>query len=512
MKNYRTLLLITAAAFLYRFLQLLVFWREIVVENDQVNYITLGRKFADGDFYGMLDTYWSPVFPFLIGVTTLVVDSLVVPAAIVSIIGSTLIVSLAYVLVKDSYGESYGIIAGVLAVFYPHLINSMFALQSENVYAVFMIAALIVGWKGINSGSLWLFFATGILVGLAYLTRPEAIVYLLFFTVFALFKDVWHGRRFSKRSFAMIGVLVLGFMFLATPYIYYLRVETGQWTISGKLVVNIAGGELRVDTGDDYALRPTVLVEKVKVLLLAFFFNLIGIQVILAYLLPILIMITVSLGIFGEKWVEERIRREIYLIGFCMFTVMAYTATVQQTRYFYMLLPIFFGWIALGIVVVSKWFNATFGNWVPDRARWVFERKSFVVGALVFLFLYTMPINFFLREKEELWTNTAYEERDAGLWLRENAKGRPIVFSASRRPVFYALGEHVNPVSRDLEENYRDIIEKKVDYVILGDRALLRNEFLAGLEKRLVADGRFEQVYMREDVPGYGIAIYKRKE
>ncbi len=512
MKDFRTLLLVTGAAFLFRVIQLLVFGNEIVVTNDHVNNINLGRNLAAGDFYGMLDTYWTPVYPFLIGIITFFVDSLVLPAIIVSLVGGTLIVALTYLLVRDSYGESYGVIAAALAGFSPHLINSIFALQSENIYTVFLIAALFIGWRGIKSGSIWLYFATGLLIGLAYLTRPEAFGYLLFFILFALVKDIWEGRAFSKCSFSMVGVLLIGFLVLAAPYIFYLKVETGQWTISGKLIANIAGGELRVDTGDEFEARSIDVTEKAKFLLLAVFYNLVRMQVIFAYLLPILTLIPFSLGLFGEKWGENRIRRELYLIGFCAFTVIAYSITVPQSRYFYLLFPIFFGWMTRGILILSRWTSGTFGNLMPARAKWLFEPKGFVALVLVFLLLYTLPVHFYLRATDEKWENTAYEERDAGLWLRENSEGTPVIFAASRRPVFYALGEHINPVTEDQDLNLRHIVEKNAEFVVLNDRTLDRNEFLTGMEKRLEADGRFEVVYEREDFPGYGIVIYRRKD
>jgi 4-amino-4-deoxy-L-arabinose transferase-like glycosyltransferase len=511
MKEWKKVLILTFAALIFRTLLFVLFNSKAVVGGDQIQIILLAKKFASGDYYGVLDPYWTPLYPIIIGILTFFVDSLELPSIIISIVAGSLAVTITYYFVEQSYGKSEAFIAGVLAIIYPHLINSVFGLGTENIYFLLIVGALFLGWNGLKSNSAKLYLLTGILLGLAYLTRPEAFGYLVFFILFAFVKDLWNGTKFSGSSIKLIATLLIGFAILATPYIGYLRAETGVWTVSGKIAANLAAGSLQenddtaetADANENGGLHKTMIKS--------FVLSLIYIQKIFAFLIPILLFILVGLGLFGKTWKRERFKRETYLILFCLFTICGYALAVSETRYFYILLPIFFGWIARGILQLKGWFHKSAQDWMPDKLSFVFNTKFFVSGCLIVIYLYVFPINFFTNSTEKLWKANAYEERDAGLWLKEDSKSAPLIFSASRRPVFYAEGKQLHPTTTDIDEIYAELKNRQADYVVLGERSLKRNSFLEDFDKTLQNDPNFELVYQKNVQPGYGISIFKRK-
>jgi hypothetical protein len=509
MKEWKKVFLLTLAGLIFRVSHYFLFKNTFVLGGDQIQNILLAKKFASGNFYGVLDTYWTPLYPILIGIFTYFIDSLIIPSAIISIVAGSLAVTFTYYFVKQSYGKKEALIAALIAIFYPHLMNSVFALGTENIYLLLIVGALFFGWKGLNYNSPKLYFLTGILLGLAYLTRPEAFGYIAFFGLFALVKNLWQGKLFSKSAIVQIIALVLGFSILATPYIVYLRGETGVWTISGKIEVNLAAGSLQEDVEDE-----DLQVERKQpgmLLIKSFFLSLIYIQKIFDFLLPFLLIIFIALGLFGNKWNIERFKREIYLILFCVFTIVGYALAVSETRYFYILLPIFFGWIARGILYLKRWINRSTHDWMPKKFSLIFDTRYFVAICLIFIYLYVLPLNMFMSSTEKLWKTNAYEERNAGLWLRENGKPSPVIFSASRRPVFYAEGEQVNTATTNKDEILAEMKDPKVDYVILGERTLKRNPFLEGFSENLKNDQNFELIYQQNEQPGYGIRIFKKR-
>ena len=116
-----------------------------------------------------------------------------------------------------------------------------------------------------------------------------------------------------------------------------------------------------------------------------------------------------------------------------------------------------------------------------------------------------------MRDTARAWQEVAYEERAAGLWLKEHSKTLPLIFSASRRPVFYAEGRQLSPSKRDLHEILAEIKTSRVDYVVTSDRSLKRNPYLSGLTDILQNSPEFELVYQQEEYPGYKIFIFKLK-
>lgn len=509
MKEWKRVLLLSLAAMAFRVLLIVVFANELVADSDQLRTIALAQKFAAGDFYGVLDPYWPPLYPILIGTLTFLisfVDSPILPALLIAIVTGTLAVPLTYYLVKQSYGrQREATLAAVVAIFFGHLINSVFSFGTENIYLLLIIGALMIGWRGLERSSAADYTLTGILLGLAYLTRPEAIGYTVFFALLAFGKNWWESQTFSRNSITQIAALLLGFALLAAPYVLYLRTATGTWTISAKAQVNSAIGDLEQMAEAGAAPDAT---GQAGVLIHSFISNLIQFNKDFPFLLPPLLLIFVALGLFSRRWDKERLRREMYLILFCLITVFGYAATVVQVRYFYVLLPIFFGWMAYGIFQLGRWFSKSMQNWMPNRSV---SPAVFVILCVVFIFSYTLPINCFMVPEDKAWQTTAYEERNAGLWLRKKASTSSRIFSASSRPAFYAGGRHVAPTTTDVGEILRQIKEDHLDYVITGERSIKRNPYLKDFTEILQNDPDFELIYNKEERPGYQVEIFKLK-
>ncbi len=510
MKEWKTVVWLTAAAISFRILHYLIFAGEIVVGADQMQNITLARRFAAGNFYGVLDVYWTPLYPILIGILTYFIDSLVTPSLIISIVAGSLAVPLTYFLVKQSYGQREAVIAAVIAVFYPHLINSVFLLGTENIYLLLVGGAVFIGWKALKGNGIRDYLLTGILLGLAYLTRPEAFGYPLFFVLLCIGKKLLEKNLPARRSLAPIFVLLLGFAVFAAPYVFYLRSATGNWTISGKTEINTIAGELSEEElqPEKDTLPAGLNVHKSKILIESFLTNLIIIHKGFPYLLPVFLLMLVALGLFSESWNTEKLKREGYLILFCLTTVVGYAVATIQTRYFYVLLPIFFGWIARGILQTERRFHELIHNHSSGNFRQFFTSQRLTIVALAAMYFYVLPLNFFVRSQASAWKDAAFEERDAGVWLKQNGKPSPLIFSGSFRPIFYAEGRPFPIKTTDAKELLAQIKDTRADYVVTGERSLKRHPYLKDFNDYLINSPEFELVYETEKPDGYRIWIF----
>ncbi len=511
-RNKLILLFLTGAAF--RFSYYLAFARKLVVGNDQMRNITLARRFAAGDFAGVLDSYWTPLYPFVIGIVSLLTDSLMLPSVIVSVIAGAFAVPLTYCLAKEFFGEREALIAAALAVFYPHLLNSFFSLGTENVYLLWMNAALLCCWRGLKSSGAQCFGLSGLFLGLAYLTRPEAFVYLLFFAAPAL----WVSRRgwqiFTRPALSSVGALMLGFFICAAPYLLYLHQATGVWTISEKANINTIASELddENDVNNARSAHPAdsetvragrILYERIK-------YNIITIHQILPIFAPPLFLMLMAIGFFREKWSLKRLGSETFLLLFCLMTIAGYTLSVVQLRYFYFLLPVVLGWTAHGIVQAEEWLRATLKNIGLAKFGTSFETDKFLCLGLVLIYFYTLPLNYFMRSAEKDRQINAYEERDAGLWIKEHSRNKtPRVFSVSTRPVFYAEGVQLSPGTENVARLIEEIKTMQPDYIVSGERVLVRHPQLKTLENEINADPEFQCVFRNTEMDGYQISVYK---
>ena len=181
MRNYRTPFFLWLTGLIVRLFYYFLYAEGGVIGNDASTYVKLARHLADGDFSAGFDSFWTPFYPLLVAIPSLFTNSPMLPTTIVSIITGSLVVPAIYYFVKQSYSHRESLIAAIIAIFYPHLLTATFDYGTENIYLLLFIFALITGWNGLTKNPMKNFFVTGLLLGCAYLTRPEAFGYLLFF-------------------------------------------------------------------------------------------------------------------------------------------------------------------------------------------------------------------------------------------------------------------------------------------------------------------------------------------
>lgn len=515
MKKWLPLLVLLSAGLALRAGLFILFSNDLVVGSDQMQNILLSRKIAAGDLLGSLDTYWAPLYAIVVGGVNVIVDDLVLPAVIVSIVSGGLLVVFTYALTLQSYGRKVAVLAAAVAVFFPHLINSVFSLGSENLYMLWVVGALTIGWRGIANSSIVYMFLTGLLIGLAYLTRPEAFGYLLFFVGVAIVNRLRSAsNKWIDAGRQAIAVLA-GFLLLSAPYLLFLRYEVGHWTLSAKSEVNTIASEYRslAKAEGVESIEVSSESKSYSVILFARIIaeNLVQTNKSLQVLIPLFLIALIGLGLFGTAWSAVRFWREAYLISFCALTIAGYSVAVIQVRYFYVLLPVIFGWLAVGILKLQSQLAET-ARRVGYQSLYSYFASRVFTGLMLFgVFVYTFPLYFFVISEDRAWSERAYEERDAGLWLREHGRPLPKIFSGRTTPVFYANGRQLPPKTTNIDEIMSTLMSQDVDYVVTSERALKRNPFLRSLPDALHDSGKFDLIYDFHKPPGYRVSIYERR-
>lgn len=125
---------------------------------------------------------------------------------------------LTYLTLARRYGRPAGLAAAAIVLFLPLPLH----LSRIDLSDISGACALTGAWLLWERGRRWL---TGLLLGYAYLIRPEMLLVVVALLV--------HERMRTGRLGWRTG---LGAMIIVVPYLLFLRVATGQWLLSSKTV------------------------------------------------------------------------------------------------------------------------------------------------------------------------------------------------------------------------------------------------------------------------------------
>ncbi len=159
-----------------------------------------------------------PGYPLAIEFFRFFVADPVLAAQYASVFFGGLLVVPLFVVAREFLDSRAALAATVIAVFNPLMIRYGAMAMSESQFIFFAVTAFACY-------RLRYHVLFGAACGIAYLTRPEA---LLFF-VLILGYDAWKRHDVKFIAFAAAGLLLF-----ALPYIISLRVETGTWSLSPK--------------------------------------------------------------------------------------------------------------------------------------------------------------------------------------------------------------------------------------------------------------------------------------
>ncbi len=252
----RTLAAALAAAFLVRVLFAFLYWVDKPLTHDELEYLSLARNLADGHGF-TYDTHEppdsqperfgrAPLYPFFLSMVARVTSAAtLVPAIKIAQAGLGAITVLLVALVaRRAGGDRAAAWAAWIAALYPPLAWMSAYMLSETLYTVLAFANVLALSKLLDGphsrgggplGSRWtLALFTGILGGLAALTRPAHLLFLMLAGLWVL----WN-RRLS-----MAAVLAIG-----------AAVAIGPWTIRnyqqyGRVVLIASEGGITFWTGN----------------------------------------------------------------------------------------------------------------------------------------------------------------------------------------------------------------------------------------------------------------------
>lgn len=220
-----------------------------VISADGAGYAVSGKTFFETGDPRSFGTVFPPLYPFLVGLFNVLFNALETAARMVSVFFNALTILPIYALTLSLWGRRAALCASILFITLPFLHGMSGIDISEPTYTFFAIAAAWTFRRCLASRGKGAAFASGLLLGIAYLARPEGFIVAVAFSgiLFLLLLLGPLGRRL--RTPLLLAVFWCGFLVPAAPYINYLHTVTGAWQLSGKTGLN--SGIIREYRGEE---------------------------------------------------------------------------------------------------------------------------------------------------------------------------------------------------------------------------------------------------------------------
>jgi 4-amino-4-deoxy-L-arabinose transferase-like glycosyltransferase len=208
--------------------------------TDEVAYIASGTSLADGGGFvrgGGPELHFPPLVPWLLGTGGRVLGDPHTAAVVLTCLAGAAVVVPAAVLGRRLAGDVGGVVSAWTAAVAPGLatLPATRGAGSEAEYTLLVVsavAAAVAGAAAPPRRMLACLGGAGLLVGLAYLTRPEGLAVALPLGAVAIVAG-WRARRVVGAARAAL-VFSAPLLLCVVPYVGYLHAHTGEWQLTAK--------------------------------------------------------------------------------------------------------------------------------------------------------------------------------------------------------------------------------------------------------------------------------------
>ena len=518
----------------------------LIIENEGAEYAAIAENLLAGKGYvgvgstGKPQLGFPPFYPFSIAVISLLVtQNTELAGRMVSLVMGLGLVFVTFKIGTLMYGRTVGLITATLVGLHPLLVRLSVSVQSEPTYFTLVFAGVYCFLKSVDLRNIRWFFWAGAFWGLAYLTRPEAILFLVIMSCY-LSVISYMTRQPWRPILARLSLSVVVFALLAAPYIAFLHSYTGQVRIEGKSPVNYAIGQRMMSGmgiqealfGVDENLREfgvgledlnrhivnpakfdfPALIPYVARATKSQLKNIVSTITNSGSFGKGLLFVMVILGLFCSAWDVDRAKREgglLLILGGV--SVSLFSLQFFHERYVYILLPFMLLWAGKGVDEFTKWAKQTQKLVVSkDEGKPNHRVPVLQIILIASLLLLGAPGNvpvfcddFRSTKNGCIWT------KEAGLWLRQQPPENKVIMDAGLAVPYYARAEFLGLPYSSSATAVKYILKKKPDFVVLRGTMRQDRPYLEEWLTHGVSDNRFSLVYEAGNTLDDKIQIYR---
>ena len=487
-----------------------------IVRWDEPDYLILGKHLFTGQGYtvsGRPELHYAPLFPIVTGVLYPLTHDMKLNSDIAYVVFGTLTLLPFYWLARRLFGLRIGWMATAFLCLFPALTAGVlfWGTLLEPLYLCLLFTGLCAVWLAWEQGSLRAYLAAGVLFGLAYLTKPEAVVdfgWMLCLLVLAnlarhtLLAREPKGPREARsaggpaagtyRTLAGLLTAALAFMLVISPYILFIYRHTGRIMISGKLGVTYVAGQGAVEHDPGLYDRALSRLDEAGEEIIWFSpdrfkykvwdyikadppaflrriwqnANILEGVLFTRQVFPFYLLALVGLGWFGTAWNRQRAIKEGFLFVAAL-PVLIFLPFHIELRYFAPALPILLLWVTKGIAALADWWQATWANLrlrgSTARVDSALSIALFILLALYFLILQPLVVRDGLAGMNP-------SHRQAGLWLKANTSPDAMIMSRDTEVPFYAERRWAATPNEEYPTFIAYIRKRGAQYVVVDER------------------------------------------
>jgi len=480
-----------------------------------------GGKGLTGNFEGP-ETMYTPLYSVLVAGLYRLIGNSELAAHLVSLFFGTALIIPVFFIALRMYGTRVAYLSAGLVAFHPLLIALSGSIYNENVYLPLLLAGVYFGMRALELRKNRDYVLLALFLGLAYLTRPEAFAYPIFF-VLTVWASVILARLPVRKAVAGSALIVGTFLVVASPYVSFLYAHTGHLRLEGKWNINytianrilsgmnnseaayglgphssVAGPLLDPFFFASYTPYPRSLAAKVETLWAMAKRNR---KVAFAGLSDLttggpLFWGLALLGLFRKSWNSRRLFHEC-IIGcmVCSVLILLCTSSHCEFRYTLPLFALSVMWVAKGIDESARWVRGS-----VRALQWRYVRNAETASVLVAAGLAVALFGVAYSGVRKNWLFTCEQAgyanlKQAGLWLRNVNPGPKRIASLGGVLTYYAHGTKISLPYAESSQTLRYLDLNRVDFVVLDSYYATGLPEVADWIRNGVPDSRAYLVY-----------------
>jgi 4-amino-4-deoxy-L-arabinose transferase-like glycosyltransferase len=440
-------------------------------------YLRPAQNFASGQWMEGLASGYHPLYPLLVAFLSKALGNFQLSGQMISVLFGALTVIPVYYLAKGMFHRWAGFLSALFLAILPRHATLSADFLSDATYTFFFVSAVWLGWKALKTEDWKIFFLAGVAAALAYLTRAEGIGALLVLSLWVPFRK--SSLPYWRKGTALLALLI-SFVLIASPYMFYLRSYTGSWTISRKpsvnrVVVLIKEKLLSQKTNDKSAKRFDSFVQQLKqrdnpdpgfsrwLRNIGTFF-----KFFVETFHPIFFLLFI-VGVIRRKTVSFRTGERFLLANLLLCTAILYwLASISYIghRYFVPFVILCLPWSGSGLAEVQRWLEEKLSTRRWEKARFI-TAYGFIPLILVVAFT-VLPITIQPQREGKLG------RKEAGLWIKNNSVPGPLIYTNMVRVNYYAEGKLIFLKEESIQ--YRKMVERAkkedADFLVISEKTI----------------------------------------
>ncbi|PZF71975.1 glycosyltransferase family 39 protein [Taibaiella soli] len=230
------------------------------IDPDGVNYLTIARRYATGDYLRAVNGLWSPFSPWLIALAMRQGIDPVTAAHFINL-GAAVFALCGMFFLFRRFRVPDKIVNAFMLVLPVFLLYSIYKQLFDDLWQVgFLLFYLLLLLSKDFLHRWWKWILCGVLITMAFYAKTYSFYFALLHlpvTVFLLSKK--ENRRF-KKSIGLLVMVAVVFLMLVSPWLNLMHEKYGSWTISNAGALNTSWslkGHKTLKDGMTYLVPPS---------------------------------------------------------------------------------------------------------------------------------------------------------------------------------------------------------------------------------------------------------------